>query len=785
MNKRFLHQNKIKKQQGIGLVEALIAAVIAAVGLLALSYLQTSMTRASANARVASLATQVATETIEDARSFTSLGEYSNIVDFQVQRQLLNSPSFTVKQEVSRYRFNSDPDGDRTTFDGVFEVVADDATFEEKQPEFKQVAVTVSWQDNTSRTREIALTTSISSATPQDGLSLAKEYNGVRRTPQVRIRENTEVGVIPIAVGEESGNTVASASSNPRPKQYAEGSTGTTKFVVDTYLRDQANPLLQRKLDFAYASCVCKKGSASTSTAPAYAPTYWDGLRYTTPKQVVGKPTGVMDSSVDQDTQLCGTCCRDSHDKTTSDIKTDPFRSTSDYTSGDHNHYKQSSSLGSLTLAGDADSYLEACRMVRVDGVYQVATDTRLENFTLLRMSGTSDDSVSLPTATAESYATFAKDYVTQAFEAKTSPYPVGGLPNALGTTASPSALAQGQELSSGDTYTPKLLDADRNNKVSIAQDQVHYLNSRGIYIDWLSPKALERINCIGKSTVECLPYKTMELLQMVPFVAVNLTQLSMWGSEDTGTASVRSDPVPLVNENGNAPEFIRGKVTMLGTGDVGIASRISRSNSGLVNTRAIDPEDLSEVSEGFEEYTTNQPHSDDAVPFIVSITNSTSDSNFSASSVSVVMAQPAGLSQPNCAVGSTQQTSHQRTCALDVTTEPLQLVFGNYNYYTCTPLGNKWVFDATTTQCVLPPKNKNEAATYASPTIRNFQLCSVSVQGGSTGMSVSSVSTTQEGQALETASVTIIRNGTTPLITTLDSLTNPTFVAVFKTSCN
>lgn len=777
------------RQKGFSLIEGLIAATIMSVGFLGLSLLQISLTRAAQDARAATLAAQVASETLENARSFTSFAEYAAIGDVDNQVRTVNGTSFTIDQAVTRHRFDPNPDGDRATFDGVFEEVALDEVFDERQPEFKQVEITVSWTNTQGQEKSVGVVDAISSATPQDGLSLAKEYNGERTNPQIRIRENTETGVIPIAVGEENGSGIASASSNPKPKQYAEGATGTTKFTVDTYLRDQANPLLQRKLDFAYASCVCRKGSPSTEANPAYEPTYWDGLRYVKPKQVIGKPTGVVDTGVDQDPQLCNTCCRDHHDALSASIKSDPFRTTSDYTSGrDHNHYKTGATVGSLALAGDTDSYLESCRMVRVDGVYQVATDTRLENFTLLRMSGTSDTNVSMPSTLSAAYADFAKKYVEAAYRAKTSPYPVGGLPNVLVSNGQPTSLAQEFELGASDTYNPKILDLNRDNKVGTVKDRIHYLNSRGIYMDWLSPKALERIACIGSEAPECALYKDMELLQMVPFVAVNLTQLSMWGTQNPNVATVRNDPIPLVSLNGNgggggntAP-FIRGKVTMLNDGEASILSRIGRSNSGLINTKAIDPEDSSERLESFEEYLTGDFQDWGPATFYVNILDNSGDRNFSSQNVSTRITAPV-VAQPDCAVGTTNQTTNRRTCVLDETGEPMKLVFGNYNYYTCAPLGNKWVYDASTNQCVLPPANKTGTPQYGTPTVRDFQLCSVNL--GTTGVSVSSVVTENAGTATETAYVLVTRNGFQSLRATLRNMTNPTFSATFATSCN
>ena len=785
MNIRTKTFSQVQRQKGLALTEALIAAAVMAFGLFGLAFLQMSLTRASADARAASLAAQVATEVIESERAFTTPAQYMAIANITKSPRVVNNQTFEVSQTVRRFRYNPDPDGNLATNDGAFSVV-DNTLAMGSTPEFKEVAVNVAWVNTLGERKAIGLVDSISAATPQDGLAAAKSFNGERQSPQVRIHENTETGVIPIAVGQEDGHDVATASSNPKPKQYAEGATGTTKFVVDTYLRDQTNPLLQRKLDFAYASCVCKKGPKSTKASPAFAPTYWDGLRYTLPEQVVDKPTGVRDTGVDQDPQLCDTCCRDHHDELSASVNNDPWRTSSDYTSGDHNHYKSGATVGSLAMAGENDSYLESCRMVRVDGLYQVATDTRLEQFNLVRMSRPDDANVTMAPALMTSYAEFVKKYVTQAFKDKTSSYPIGGLPNALEKAdGAPTQLAWDYELAPNSPYVPAFLDYNRNNKVATVKDRTHYLNSRGIYIDWLSPKALERIACIGQDDTKCTLYKNMNILQMVPFVAVNLTQLSMWGSEQPAIATVRNDPVPLVSlkGGGKTSPFIRGKVIMVGTGEANVYARMNRSNSGLINTKPIDPEDASQVKVDYEEFTTAVSSGTTSPPavFRINITDATASKNFASQNVLASIVEPV-VTTPVCASGTTSNTTNQRTCVLDKDQEPVRLIFGNYNYYTCAGLGNKWVYDGVNNKCVLPAQNKNETPQYADPAVRNFALCSVT--GNMGGVAVSTVTTLNDNTATETSYVDVSRNGNQTLKDTLASSTLPTFTATFKTTC-
>jgi len=399
--------------------------------------------------------------------------------------------------------------------------------------------------------------------------------------------------------------------------------------------------------------------------------------------------------------------------------------------------------------------------------------------------------SFTLDSTTISSYADFVKKYVNQAYARKSenNTYPRnGGLPNPLIKVVegqpTPTDLADEFELADTDTFAPKILDRDRNNILKPAPQDVSGLAARALYIDWLSPEALEKIACIGNTAdLKCVPYRNMDVLELVPFIAVNATQIALWSSSNPEKASVRSDPIPLVrNGGGKTTEFIRGRVTALQTGSTVITARMGRSNSSLINTKATDPDDSDRQAADVEDISVAST-SDSALRsafFKMLIADSTADSNFSVQNVSLRISSPT-VDQPACAVGGTNQTVNQRTCTLTSYTEPMQLEFGNFNYYSCAHLGNKWVFEPVTVRCVLPPSGKIKTPTYDTPRVRNYQLCSVTSPNSQIQMS--SVTTTGDGTVGETASVYVSRTGSATLIKTIDDL-NPTFTATFKATC-
>lgn len=775
-----------RRSSGFALIEALVAAVIMAAGLVALALLQVRLTQITGDARDRSVATHLASEQVEKMRNFTNINGYLALNTSAAAESLGNvgGTEFTRSWTVTRYRYNQDPNADGSSADAAFQVVADNTVEMERSAEFKRVAVNVEWTTPSGQTKRVVVEDMISSATPGDGVNTAKPSTGPRIGPQVRIFKPNEEGVIPIAIGEDdAGNGVSAASSNPKPKQYADGSTGTTKFTVQTYTSDQANPLLQRQVDFAYASCSCKPGGTSTSTAPAYTISYWDGLRYTTPKELVGKKVGTRNTAVDQDVLLCDTCCRDHHDKTSESVKVDPWRPASLATvaqydsAGDHFHFQPPNYNTAVTESSGV--YAESCKMVRVDGIYRVATDTRLEDLSVLRLARASDGTTTLSKTVSDAYAAYAKKYTEDAVAARTSSYPAGGLPSQKATLSVP------YELSATDTYGGKFMDQDRDNKIATTDNGVYNLAARGLYIDWLSPQALEKIACIGQTTrEECAGYSSMSLLEFVPFVAINLTDLARWGSDNTTNVSVRNDPIPLDTKNGKPTSgtFVRGEVTALTTNPANVTARIARSNTGLVDTKALDAQDLTDVLSDQEEFgsSSTTPTIPDNGNYIIRIADNTSDQNFGDQNIRVELSNPTG-DAPVCSRGSTQQTSTQHTCTYPTTALSIVMKWSNYNYKTCSALGNKWVYDAVNDRCVLPPQNKGGSPQYGSYTVRNFNLCSLTTPTGN--LKITNRTEQNPGLATEFTLFTIDRNGPASVYDALIGVSNPTFVATFSTT--
>src|SRR4029079_956206 len=148
----------------------------------------------------------------------------------------------------------------------------------------------------------------------------------------------------------------------------------------------------------------CKYGAGLTDTTNVftqpYRPTYWNkDFKYSTPVATSAKtsPYGA-DSSVTQD-EFCDTCCRDRNDVGTEAVLFNPWNS-------DYGHYYYAGNTLTAVTGTDTTPYVNAGRLIRVDGQYRVATDLQNYFFGLLETdtaSNTKIPSSSSSTAVASS----------------------------------------------------------------------------------------------------------------------------------------------------------------------------------------------------------------------------------------------------------------------------------------------------------------------------------------------------------------------------------------------
>jgi len=385
--------------------------------------------------------------------------------------------------------------------------------------------------------------------------------------------------VIPIAIG--GGD--ATAASNPRPEVIGRKNNESivgTRFDVLTYEGLTGAAVIQRRVETAAIACTCQYGAGGDNLGEIYRTAQWPAL-WTGEKYEVEVPTGNPAapgqalasgpaSGVEQ-SPLCTECCRDHHDASANASKFDPVRT------GSYDHYDASMTAVAAT---SGNRYMEACRLIRVDGFWRTATDMYAKHFGLLKTTTVSG-------VEAKSGAPDATAVTT--YQGQVKAY----LANYTGAAAN-----------IADATTTEFPITSRTT-ISITapptQDE-RYLHARGLYVDYLGTKALARINkarlaanCPGGDLTECtLPY--------LPFTTINGTELSFWEPQVSNTRN--TDILYVATGSAlvyNPLQPTRGRTNAKAGASNGstadAAAIMSRSNAGVAIADEVDPGDAAAVA--------------------------------------------------------------------------------------------------------------------------------------------------------------------------------------------
>lgn len=607
--------NLHRRIRGFSLIEVMIAVVVLSFGLLALAALQASLFRAGAETKARANATAIAQQVVENAKTFAFLSPptgytgntYLGLVTAKLDNQTVGGVAYSVCRQVRRYRH------DETTkkfeaLNGVDGAACTDtaavgATLDPGTPEFKEVRVSVAWTGDAGQAKTVELTDSVAAISPADAIQVVKTPIATSRGPEVWIeppnKDNPQV--VPIAIGTDTEQKAA-ASSNPKPEQFVDDVSSATLFSVQTFTGDSSGSevLLNRKIDVAAVSCVCSEGgSVSTTTNPAYQPTVWNGkqLAYMEPATApVGKKIGnpVVSNSNKAIQTLCTTCCRDHHDAASQALKVDPYRTL---VGGAHAHYgykKQGPNYqigsGLFPTADTAGEYVEACRLVRVNGLMRVAVDAIQNNLMVTPLNSSIPPNGFQQIDFIDRYSKFVSDYTNSAVQNIPTGYPspTSTLPGP--TTAQ---LSSYSDIVSPGTITLSTTGETRKTV------------SFGLYIDYLNADTLFAYNCARTSnnTGSCEGYGKRNPLEFIPFYAVNVANLgnnnSLGATEPVAWTSSNSGVIDVSNvvfANGSGAVTKDGGIATATSSSsntiIAANQTINISNSGLSGTAAIDPDD-------------------------------------------------------------------------------------------------------------------------------------------------------------------------------------------------
>lgn len=636
----------VRRNHGFSMIDVLVAIVVLATGLLALAALQGALTRSSTDSRARAQIAAYADGLVDQLRAsgYTNIaaGTISTTSGTTAQKAAASTlqsatgvSGLSTAITVDRYY------GSGTTFTTTVPSSVDNTT-----PEYKQVNIITSWIDSLGQSRSLKLSTIISPTSVNQGNTLAAGTPlsaSSTTTPVVhQFRPDYTAGVIPVAI-DASAST---AATNPKPEilgtktqTLAGVSYSVLTYTNPVSVNGDANQVqIQQQVDTRVIGCHCKYGAGLTDTTNVftqpYRPTYWNGTQYSAPAKAAWAFTNLgadPDYSSTQD-EFCDICCRDRND-TTDDAQANTTKGKDGVLfnpwNGDYNHYGYSGNTltlvaaapgtnGSTAFGTSTDSYVNSCRLVRVNGQYSVATDLQSYFFGFIATdaassAGTPADSNSTniassptPTSTAiANYSNFVTTYLGENISsamvsASSFPYdlPSNGYPTSKnGSTGGLNKAAQ--------LWSDKGLNSPGNINIAYSSTSTdfRYLHARGFYIDHLEPAALAAIN---KAITNCTVTTTNTLndcvFPLLPFTTINLTELAAWGTDTNGSKviTVSDNAITGVGTNG-AP--LRGAVNALSTASnnaVGNAvANMGLSNSaitGVLSNAPINTEDATTV---------------------------------------------------------------------------------------------------------------------------------------------------------------------------------------------
>ncbi len=552
---------KIHHARGFTLIEVMLALLILAVGILAISKLQGTLIKNSSNANQRAVAVSLAQKKIDDLRSFTETDltggsdwgcpspglsaaslAYADIADNEGGAPLCD-PELLANTNIPIGNTNYQLSWDVTPYEFVTNVptAMNDASTAAPTVDFKNVEITVSWLDvATGNNASVALSTILDAYDP--GLTALSGTTNAGGAP-IYSSYTPEAAPDVIDVEVNTGDGTKRQTSKPLPDAVSQGQNANTivTFEVVTYQTNplDANAFVQtRREEFTTVDCKCTLSASDGITYPP-AHAVWDDTdkeRYDYVGSPISKPTATQTNNVNAVDEVCTTCCRDHHDDDASSVKY-----VAGTTSGNHAHYDEN---GNTVVSGE---YLESCRMKLVDGVLRVFQDWNLIDFTVMNRDDLSDGDPLQAQYTA---------YVDQLIKNQIEP---------------PIAIVK-----------PPL-----RTPLNTAVGSINQLQSRGVYLD-------EVYDLTGSLSSEYSTYvadsNNADRLEKVPFAEVNLTLLSFWESADELKVSVTDDrDIATISDPANDyyGTYNRGEATSLDAAaspGIAITSTMHPSNDGITN---------------------------------------------------------------------------------------------------------------------------------------------------------------------------------------------------------
>ncbi len=511
-----MYVNTQHRQRGLSLVEVFVALLVLSVGLIALAKLQVDLVRGSSDARTRTVALALAEEKLEDLRTFAvpdDTGTWSTTVN-PMAWSYITGPALTTPADTAcTTACRGGRIAPQTSYSSALEVagVRFKRTWEIDQRDFtnagppaitsrtKDVRVTIAWMNELGVEQQVSVLGNLVDIPPGNVAMASEPLTERPDRPRIVYDEGEAPQVIAVPI--DLGDTNKRETTKPLPDVQAQGDYAhEVTFDVVNYHQEGDVNLVDRREEFVTVNCRCTLQASGRGRTPAKSVLTGSLLRDVPGLTRTDKPyTGTVRTSgqdaVSSQPALCNICCRDHHDGP--DVNGDPNRYNPVDTT-DHSHYLWDGSDYIAASVGDA--YDEACRMKRVNGIFQV-----FEDWNLVAINAIPESALTGDTSDYTAYvASVVRNYV------KDDPLPT--MP---------------------EFYSP----------VTLTPGGAAQLQGRAIYIDYMTD--------VEKAAAEALITldDDVSFLKSVPWYEVNLTKLARWKLQDTNTTTDYSTSPVTVND--------------------------------------------------------------------------------------------------------------------------------------------------------------------------------------------------------------------------------------------
>ncbi|WP_019936042.1 type IV pilus modification PilV family protein [Oceanimonas smirnovii] len=505
----------MQRQDGFGLIEVMLAFVIVAATASTLLQLNKTYLEYSRDGRSREVAMRLAESKLDELRRFQNRIGFIAITN-GTDSVNLNNIEYERTWAVTDYAWNNA---------WVTPSPSEQETIK------KQVTVIINWNDGgeaLSFALESEISSNISAISGPFGTALGMDSAGKSRAEV----EHTP-GALPDVVPIDLGGGLKQETSKPLITVAKNDST-SVRVSEKTTIYDASNNKVQEQ-DLETVSCNCKLSGTASPQQPAQRTllgnfSYWKKGEES-PSQI---NTGVPKNK-DQD-DFCDLCCKNHFDVPNGD-----FSHWYDAIKAKNNAHTHTS------------TYKEACRLVRLDGYFFVASDWNLVTFDIFPKDFFINNKAK--------YQEYFKKVVIEYVRAQIKD---GANYNVAGYTL---------PVDLGSFY--KYLGED--NEISVVPSTNTELEAKGIYVDIISPEYRESLLSRMEDGEDTSLDKLLasDFFQFLPWEPPkDLSDRVAWHVDSEDVASINTG----------------GELQAGGEGETTVTASILRSNSGLTTNTPISP---------------------------------------------------------------------------------------------------------------------------------------------------------------------------------------------------